>query len=128
LDPAKPLKEESEMTQRWVELQSSPPTWAEYESELVNQWQRIGCAVHGAPYVVTALTQILGIQTLSDSRLMTRATSSRPQSLRVALFPFAKDISARLAIEFLKEDCVGARGISEYGKAELKAVAASAHP
>jgi hypothetical protein len=95
LDPAKPLEDEAEMAQRWAELQSSSLTLSAYEGELFNQWQRIGCAVDGAPYVLTSLTQ----------------------TLQLWLSPFKADSlqPARLAAEFLKEDCAGARGLSEDG-------------
>jgi uncharacterized protein YjbI with pentapeptide repeats len=112
LDPAKPLKDEAEMAQRWAELQSSPLTLSAYEAELFNQWHRIGCAVDGAPYVLTALIQ----------RLPFGISPFRPNSPQLG----------RLAAEFLKEDCAGARGLSENTKEILKAlslrVPASADP
>jgi uncharacterized protein YjbI with pentapeptide repeats len=102
LDPAKPLKDEAEMAQGWAELQSSSLTQSAFEEELFNQWQRIGCAAAGAPYVLTAL-----IHTLRDH-----------------LSPFKYDSPqlARLEAEFLKEDCVGGRGLSEDTKETLKAL------
>jgi uncharacterized protein YjbI with pentapeptide repeats len=112
LDPAKPLKDEAEMAQRWVELHNSSLTPSAYEGELFNQWQRIGCAADGAPYVLTALIQ----------------------RLRFHLSPFNYNSPqlARLAAEFFKEDCAGARGLSENTKEILKAlslrVPASADP
>jgi uncharacterized protein YjbI with pentapeptide repeats len=112
LDPAKPLKDEGELAQRWAELQSSSLTLSAYEEELFNQWKRIGCAVDGAPYVLTAL-----IQRLQSFRSPFKSNS--PQL-------------GRLAAEFLKEDCAGARGLSENTKETLKAlslrVPASADP
>ena len=108
LDPAKPLKDEAEMAQGWAELQSSSLTQSAFEEELFNQWQRIGCAAAGAPYVLTAL-----IHTLRDH-----------------LSPFKYDSPqlARLEAEFLKEDCAGARGLSEGAKETLKALTTTAHP
>jgi uncharacterized protein YjbI with pentapeptide repeats len=101
LDPAKPLKGEAEMAQRWAELQSSSLTPSAYEEELVNQWQWIGCAVGGAPYVLTALIQ---------------------RSLWRQAPIHSSDSLARLEAEFLKEDCAGARGLSEDTKDTLKAL------
>jgi len=102
LDPAKPLKDESEMAQRWAELQSSSLTLNAYEDELFNQWQRIGCAADGAPYVLTAQTRML-----QHWRSPFRVDSVQP---------------ARLAAEFLKDDCAGARGLSEDTREILKAL------
>jgi hypothetical protein len=108
LDPGKPLKDEAEMAQRWAELQSSSLTQSAYEEELFNQWERIGCAVGGAPYVLTGL-----IRTLQPWLSPFNYNSPQP---------------ARLAAEFLKEDCAGARGLSEATKEKLKDLAATAHP
>jgi hypothetical protein len=95
LDPAKPLEGEAEMAQRWTELQNSSLTSSAYEKELFNQWQRIGCAVDGAPYVLTAL-----IQTLRS---------------HMSPFKYNSPQLERLEAEFLKEDCAGARGpLREY--------------
>ena len=102
LDPAKPLKDEAEMAQRWAELQSSSLTQSAYEEELFNQWQRIGCAADGAPYVLTAQTRML-----QHWRSPFRVDSVQP---------------ARLAAEFLKDDCAGARGLSEDTREILKAL------
>jgi uncharacterized protein YjbI with pentapeptide repeats len=100
LDPEKPLKGEVQMAQRWAELQSSSLTLDAYEEELFNEWHRIGCAVDGTPYVLTAL-----IQRLRFSRSPFRYNS--PQL-------------GRLEAEFLKEDCAGARGLPENTKEILK--------
>jgi uncharacterized protein YjbI with pentapeptide repeats len=100
LDPAKPLKDEAEMAQRWAELQSSSVTLSAYEEELFNQWQRIGCAADGAPYVLTAL-----IKTLQS---------------HLSPFKYNSSQLERLEAEFFKEDCVGARGLSEDTKEILK--------
>jgi hypothetical protein len=108
LDPAKPLKDEAEMTQSWAELQSSTLTLSAYEEELFNQWQRIGCAAAGAPYVLTALIQ----------KLQSHVSPFKPDSPQ----------QARLAAEFLKEDCAGARGLSEDTKEILKALSVRTHP
>jgi hypothetical protein len=91
------------MSQHWAELQSSPLTLSAYEEELFSQWQRIGCAAAGAPYVLTAL-----IQRLRDP-LPSPFKYNSPQL-------------ARLEAEFLKEDCAGARGLSEDTKETLKAL------
>jgi uncharacterized protein YjbI with pentapeptide repeats len=101
LDPAKPLNNEAEMAQRWAELQSSSLSQSAYEEELLNQWQRIGCAADGASYVLRAFIQ-------------------RLQS-GLSPFMFESPQLARLAAEFLKEDCAGARGLSEAAKETLKA-------
>jgi hypothetical protein len=108
LDPAKPLKDEVEITQRWAELQSSSLTLSAYEGELFNQWQRIGCAVDGAPYVLTGLIHTLQAHT--------------------SPFKYDSPQLARLEAEFLKEDCAGGRGLSEDTKGILKALIATAHP
>jgi hypothetical protein len=96
------------MAQTWAELQSSSLTLCAYEEELFNQWQRIGCAVGGAPYVLTALIHML----------------------RDHLSPFKYDSPqlARLEAEFLKKYCAGARGLSEETKGTLKALTTTAHP
>jgi uncharacterized protein YjbI with pentapeptide repeats len=113
LDPAEPLKGESEMAQHWAELRSSFSDYSAYEGELFNQLRRVGCAADGAPYVVGALVKRL---------------------LRFWELPFGRDSPqrARLAAEFLKEDCAGARGLPENTKEILKAlslrVPASADP
>jgi hypothetical protein len=109
LDPAKPLNDEAEMTQRWAELQNSSLTSSAYEGELFTQWQRIGCAADGAPYVLTSLIQ----------------------RLRLHLSPFKQYNSPQLAqleAEFLKEDCAGAPGLSEDIKEKLKELSATSHP
>jgi len=90
------------MAQTWAELQSSSLTLCAYEEELFNQWQRIGCAAAGAPYVLTAL-----IHTLRDQG---------------SPFKYDSPQLARLEAEFLKEDCAGARGLSEDTKEILKAL------
>ena len=101
LDPTEPLKDEAEIVQRWAELQSLSPTQSAYEGELLDQWRRIGCSANGAPYVLEALIQRL------------RLSSHSP-------------LSARLAAEFLKEDCAGVRGLSVDMKEKLKVLAATA--
>jgi uncharacterized protein YjbI with pentapeptide repeats len=108
LDPAKPLKDEAEMAQRWSELQSSSLTRSAYEKELFNQWQRIGCAVDGAPYVLTALIKRL--------------------QYSMSPFEYNSPELERLEAEFLKEDCAGARGLSEDIKEKLKELSATSHP
>jgi hypothetical protein len=97
------------MAQRWSELQSSSLTLSAYEEELFNQWKRIGCAVDGAPYVLTALIQ-------------------RLQPPFVSPFKYNSPQLERLEAEFLKEECAGARGLSEDIKEKLKELSATSHP
>jgi hypothetical protein len=109
LDPAEPLKGEAEMAQHWAELRSSSLGYSAYGGELFNQLRRVGCAADGAPYVARALIK----------RLLVFWES-----------PFGRDSPqrVRLAAEFLKEDCAGARGLSEDMKGNLKVLGATSHP
>jgi hypothetical protein len=96
LDPAEPLTGEDEMAKRWSELQAVSPQPDVYEKKLAELWRGIGCASEGAPFVLTGLVEHIEDRFAGDS----------------AEVP-------RLAAEFLKEDCAGARGISEDTRSRL---------
>jgi hypothetical protein len=90
------------MASRWVELQAASPELGIYEEKLAELWRGIGCASGGAPFVLTGLVGNISISPLGSS-------------------PFAENSVQvpKLAADFLKEDCAGARGISEYTRTKL---------
>jgi hypothetical protein len=100
LDPAKPLDGEGEMAKRWIELQGASPKPDIYDEKLAGMWRGLGCASDGAPFVLMGLV----------------ATMSNPYST-----PFAQNSvqASKLAADFLKEDCAGARGTSAETRAAL---------
>ena len=100
LDPKRALDGEDEMARRWVELQDASPHPDIYEEKLADLWRGIGCSSDGAPFVLTGLVFTMSIPSSS---------------------PFTSDSMQvpRLAADFLKQDCVGARGISEDTRATL---------
>ena len=71
-----------------------------YEAKLAEQWQQIGCSANGAPSVVTALI----------GRMRFLSSPFAPGSAQVP----------QLAANFLKDECNGARGLSEHAKAILE--------
>ena len=101
LDPAKTLDGEQEMARHWIELQGASPEPDLYEEKLADAWREIGCAADGAPFVLTGLIRSLSSEFLKS--------------------PFAKDSVQvpTLAAAFLREDCAGARGISEDTRTKL---------
>jgi uncharacterized protein YjbI with pentapeptide repeats len=96
LDPARPLLGEDEMARRWSELQAVSPQRGVYEKKLAELWRSIGCAPEGAPFVLMRL-----VENIEDR------------------FGTASVEVPKLAAEFLKEDCAGARGISDYTRSQL---------
>src|SRR5262249_33978789 len=91
LDPRKPVDNEDEMVRHWTALQRTSHVPNNYEEGLANTWLRIGCSADEAPYVLERLVEMLPDRFAPDS---------------VEL--------PKLAAAFLKEDCAGARGISEH--------------
>jgi uncharacterized protein YjbI with pentapeptide repeats len=100
LDPRIPLAGEEEMARRWDELQAAVTPEPDYEEKLAKLWREIGCTTDEAPFVLTGLVDIISVQTTSPFL---------DNSVQVP----------KLAADFLKEDCVGARGISEKTRAAL---------
>ena len=101
------------MARRWAELEAAPPEREIYEEKLAELWRGIGCAADGAPFVLTGLLRIMSMSTSSSSAALAESS--------YAISPFA-DHSVqvpKLAADFLKEDCAGARGISEHTRAML---------
>jgi hypothetical protein len=94
LNPTKSLKGEEAMAERWSALERSSAE-SSFEEEQIKQWQAIGCAAEGAPYVLTALSKRLTEDTFNDSS------------------------TKRLARAFLDPACAGARGLSETTRAQL---------
>jgi hypothetical protein len=94
LDPIKPLDGEEEMMRRWSDLQASFPPVDLYEQTVAERWRTLGCAVEGAPYVLSGL-----------ARMMATPSAS----------PFARESKRlpELAADYLKEECAGAHGIPE---------------
>jgi uncharacterized protein YjbI with pentapeptide repeats len=108
LNPQTPLYEEKEIAKHWDDLQRLYSTSDEiYEAKLAKQWRKIGCSTNGAPYVLATLTSILG------------ADFSTPFSEHSVQLP-------QLAADFLKDECAGARGLSEDAKSKLMALRESA--
>jgi len=100
LDPGTPLREEKQMAEYWGKLQPLSLAPATYEEKLAEHWRLIGCSAEGAPYVLTGLIR----------------------SLESVYSPFSSDNVQvrRLAADFLKDDCAGARGLSDDAKESLK--------
>ena len=108
LNPQTPLYEEKEIAKHWDDLQRLYSTSDEIcEAKLAKQWRKIGCSTNGAPYVLATLTSILG------------ADFSTPFSEHSVQLP-------QLAADFLKDECAGARGLSEDAKSKLMALRESA--
>jgi uncharacterized protein YjbI with pentapeptide repeats len=97
LDPGKPLEEEEELAAHWRAALTSIPSQDAFEEERVQQWQQVGCAAVGAPYVLAALA----------ARIETE---------------FSDKARGRLAAAFAAPGCAGARGLSEEAQAKLVAV------
>lgn len=102
LDPEMPLPGKKQMAGYWDQLQSLSPAPDIYEEKLARQWRLIGCSADGAPYVLTGLI----------ATMWSADTPFSPDSVQVPL----------LAADFLKDDCAGARGLSDDAKAKLKAL------
>ena len=83
------------MAAQWRAAQDSPPSRDAFEQELIQQWQAIGCAASGAPYVLTLLSRRVEPE-ISDQARRTQ-----------------------LAKAFLDPSCAGARGISDETRAKL---------
>jgi uncharacterized protein YjbI with pentapeptide repeats len=99
-----PLEDDEKIREKWTEMQRSRLARDAYEAELANQWRHIGCATAGAPYVLGGLI-----------RRMTGNSPFAPSSPQVR----------RLAADFLKEDCSGARGLSIDDRTKLEKLAAA---
>jgi uncharacterized protein YjbI with pentapeptide repeats len=108
LNPETTPSEEKEMAEYWEKLQSLSPAPAIYEAKLAEQWRLIGCAADGAPYVLAGL-----ITTMHSAR-----SPFSPDSVEVP----------RLAAAFLKDDCAGARGLSDKARAKFKLLRDRAAP
>jgi hypothetical protein len=114
------------MAAHWIDLQKSPPPIDLYEKEVAEQWREIGCAVDGAPHVITRLVNIMS--TISASSLgpipLIAEDWVKFEHSRIFISPFSPDSAEvlRLAADFLKEDCAGARGITERTRMQLKAL------
>ena len=102
LDPETPLSEERQMAEYWDKLQALSPAPAAYEEKLAQRWRQIGCSTDGAPYVLAGLIR----------NLESGYSPFSPGSVQVP----------RFAADFLKDDCAGARGLSDDAKAKLKAL------
>jgi hypothetical protein len=96
LDPTKAVNNEDQLARVWADLERSSPAADVYRVEFAKQWKQIGCAAPGAPYVLMGL-----IRSIEQTALV-----YDPQ---VPL----------LAAEFLREDCAGARGLSDEEKHKL---------
>ena len=109
LDPNKALKGEKDMAKAWTDHANHPPTREVYEQSVAEQWHNTGCATDGAPYILRALLSRLSGMYLSQ---------------------FAKDSPEvpKLAADFLKPDCEGARGLTDAEIAKLKAISSRAPP
>ena len=103
LDPTKALEGEDEMAKVWAARERESPAPEAYAKSLAGQWQKLGCAEDGVPYVLRALI----------ARLSRYDSPFRDQS----------DAAKALAADFLNEaQCPGARGLSEADKADLKKI------
>jgi pentapeptide repeat protein len=101
LNPEMPLPGEEQMAEYWGKLQSLSPAPASYEEKLAEQWRLIGCSADGASYVLAGLI-----------RTMDYYSPFSPDSAQVP----------QLAADFLKDDCAGARGLSDKARAKFKAL------
>jgi hypothetical protein len=90
------------MAEYWDKLQTLSPAPDAYEERLAKQWWQIGCSTEGAPYVLAGL-----IETMNSDY--------SPFSSNSVQVP-------RLAANFLKDECAGARGLSDDAKGKLKAL------
>ena len=108
LDPMKPLDVEDEIEKRWAALQVSSPDPDLYAQRLAQLWRQIGCAADGAPFVLSNLAKFMSPPPGLPTGIV--------EALRIGeKWPFADDSAhvPQLVTDFLKEDCAGARGISE---------------
>jgi hypothetical protein len=102
LNPVVSLAGEKPMAKKWTELESLSPAPAPYEAKLANSWRQTGCAADGAPYVLAGI-----IRTLTSDRTP---------------FPRESSQAASLAADFLKDECLGANGLSDELRENLKAL------
>jgi uncharacterized protein YjbI with pentapeptide repeats len=109
LDPKKPLDGEEEIARRWIDLQDLSPAPNLYEKRLADLWRGLGCAPDGAPFVLTQLANYMSIPMKSDCKVDNVLS---PFGCYSAQIP-------QLAADFFKQDCAGARGISNDTKALL---------
>jgi hypothetical protein len=100
LHPHLPLEGEHEMAKAWTILGQRFSNSETFEKIVAEQWRELGCASEGAPYVLNSL-----LRRLSYLYLPLPQSAARPA----------------LAAAFLKENCAGARELTETQKAELKA-------
>jgi hypothetical protein len=91
----------------WAALEKASPDLETFEKIVAARWRETGCADEGAPYVIREL-----LRRLDNPDRDTYAPSLEPQSPE----------SPALAATFLKEDCDGARGLSNAEKARLRAI------
>jgi hypothetical protein len=109
LHPHLPLEGEHEMLKAWTTLGQRFSNSETFEKVVAKQWRELGCAAgEGTPYV---------LQGLLNYRLQGLLNYHRVFSV-----PLEGSEGPALAAAFLKEDCAGARGLTEAQKAELKAI------
>jgi uncharacterized protein YjbI with pentapeptide repeats len=105
LDPETQV-EDSGLRALWVELKSASPTPNDYARKLGNALREIGCSANGAPFVVRAL------------------------GWRMWLAPSSSylPVPGPVASAFLDQNCLGARGLSEWDKQRLREIVARRTP
>lgn len=101
LNPETHLDEEKQIAEHWQKLQLlyAPD---DYAAKLAKIWWQIGCSIDGAPYVLAGMIRTLNAQGPPTSK----------DSVQVP----------QVADGFLKDDCAGARGLSDDSKGTLAAL------
>jgi len=100
LDPATPIPKEEYLAKFWIEQAQSAPSTEDYDKNLLEVLQKVGCGETGAPYVIRGLLRTF------DDRF-------KPGDLQLR----------SLAAAFLDAaNCPGARGLSEEDNKTLRSM------
>jgi hypothetical protein len=103
LDPARPYPNETNAARAWITLELTSPTLATYQINVESVLREIGCAEPDAPYAVVGLLEQM--DPASQSQIH-RFTKDDPNI-------------SKIASDFLKSDCAGARGLPDLARARL---------
>jgi hypothetical protein len=117
LDPTKPLVGETQMAERRAKIESSSADPTTVRAEQAKLFRELGCALEGAPYVLTGLIR---------NRLFWIDPSLWEIQKWASNMVWGAGLKEgrELAADFLKGDCAGARGLSEEAKGWLRRRAA----
>ena len=110
LDPEQDFPGEAAIQAKWQSWQAGSGSKVDAAKARAGELMRAGCTAPGAPYVVKALT----------------ARMSQPIFFGDTVLN--SPLRATIAAAFLKDDCAGAKGLTDDDRAQLKRWAAPSEP